>query len=220
MPELLLVNPRRRRRKSKTSSRRRVRARAKSPRRHRRRAVAKISRRRRTVRLSNPRRRRYKRNPSFRGLAGGVVPTLKAGAIGAVGALGTDLAYGYASKWLPTSMQTGMAANAAKLVLAILVGAIGNKVLKGKGKDLAIGAVTVQLHDLAKAQLQAAMPSLPLGQYLPMGAYFGAGTSAMGYRNNVNTPILTTGLGRLGGLGNTNNLMTVSTDGEYNDGIF
>jgi hypothetical protein len=220
MAGLLLVNPKRRsRRKSKVSSHHRRRVRAKvTHRRRKRRAVAVMSnpRRRHRARAHNPR-RRYRRNPSFRGLAGGIVPTLKAGAIGAVGAIGVDLVVGYSAKYLPTSMQSGIALTAAKLLAAILVGSIGNKVLRGKGRELAVGAVTVQLHDLAKAQLMAAMPSLPLGQYQQLGAYFSAGTNAMGYRNNLSTPFITTGLG---GLGNARVLNAENVPGDYNDGIF
>jgi hypothetical protein len=218
MAGLLLVNSRKRqpRRKPKVSSHRRRKVHAKRTYRKRRAVAVMGNPHRRRARAHNPR-RRYHRNPSFRGLAGGVVPTLKAGAVGAVGALGVDLVVGYGAKYLPTSMQSGIALTAAKLVAAILVGTIGNKVLRGKGKELAVGAVTVQLHDLAKAQLMAAMPSLPLGQYQPMGAYFGAGTNAMAYRNNLATPFITTGLG---GLGNVRNFNAENIPGDYNDGIF
>lgn len=221
MASLLLVNPRKRRsrRKAKVSSHRRRRVHAKVSRRRRRKSVAVLSnprRRHRRARAHNPR-RRYRRNPSFRGLAGGVVPTLKAGAIGALGAIGVDLAVGYGAKYLPTSMQSGMALTAAKLLAAILVGTIGNKVLRGKGKELAVGAVTVQLHELAKSQLLSMNPQLPLGRYQSMGAYYNAGTNAMGYRNNLATPFITTGLG---GLGNARVLNAENVPGDYNDGIF
>jgi hypothetical protein len=219
MAELLLVNPRKRR-KAKSSHRRARRARASNPRR-RRRHVARVANprrrhRRHVARMGNPRRRRrYARNPSFRSISSGIAPTLKAGAIGAAGALGLDLLWGYGAKYLPTSLATGMAASAAKLLGSVLIGVIGNKLLRGKGQAMAVGAATVAIHEIAKAQLASAMPSLPLGAYLPMGAYLGIGTNAMGVRNTLATPYMQTGLGALRG-----DFAAHNTPGDFNDGIF
>lgn len=180
MAEILLVNPKRRRRR-KTSARRRRRSttRAAAPRR-RRRARRTVSRRRRNIYL-NPRRRRRsrrvlsrrvrRRNPSLRGSIGGMtsalVPTLKAGFVGATGAIGLDLLWGYTSRFMPAQIAASpLAQYAAKLVGAILVGIIGNKIKPGKGRDLSVGAATVVLHDAIKAQLKSSFPALQLGEYL------------------------------------------------------
>lgn len=186
MAEILLVNPRRR--KKAKRARRKMSAKQRAffgPRRRKRaaRATAAPRRRRRrrstaVARLSNPRRRRSRRsltrmvrrrrsNPSLRGLTGGVMPTLKAGLVGATGALGLDLLWGQAAKFLPSQIAgSALAQYAAKLLGAIAVGFIGGKVLRGKGAALAAGAATVVLHDALKAQIQASFPGVPLGEYL------------------------------------------------------
>lgn len=195
MAELLLVNPRRRRKARKTRSRGRRRMSALQRKyfgggrkRHRRtaaRAVNPRRRRRSRARLSNPHRRsrrsltrsvrRRRRNPSFRGGLSSVqrtaVPMLKAGLIGATGALGLDLLWGYTSKYLPATIAgSPLAQYAAKLLGAVLVGMIGDRVplpmLRGKGRELATGAATVVLHDAMKAQFQATFPTVQLGEYL------------------------------------------------------
>jgi hypothetical protein len=182
MSEILLVNPRRRRKARKMSAkqakyfgkRRRRKSRASvasAPRRRRRRRSTSIvhtnPRRRRRSSLTRSVRRRRHHNPSLRGLAGGAVPMLKAGAIGAAGALGLDVLWGYGKGYLPASIAgSPLAQYAVKLAGALLVGIVGNKVLRGKGRDMAVGATTVVLHDAMKAQLQNAFPTLPLGEYL------------------------------------------------------
>lgn len=184
MAELLLVNPRRRkkggkRRRKMTAKqlkyfgggrKRRSRTRAAAPRRRRRRAVAVLSNPRRRRRRSLTRsfhRRRRRSNPSLRGLTSGTVPMLKAGAVGAAGAIGLDLLWGYGKSMLPASIAgSAIAQYAAKLIGAILVGMIGNQVMRGRGRELAVGATTVVLHDAFKAQLQTTFPTLQLGEYL------------------------------------------------------
>lgn len=188
MAEVLLVNPRRRRRRktrarrrrSTTARRRRRTVSRAAPRRRRRRSRA------RAVIRSNPRRRRSRRsitrsfrrrrrNPSFRGglssVKNSVMPTLKAGFTGALGALGLDLLWGYGKTYLPASIAgSAIAQYAAKLAGAILVGVAANKLplpfISGKGREMAVGAATVVLHDALKAQLQASFPTLQLGEYL------------------------------------------------------
>lgn len=198
MAEILLVNPRRRKRKKarrmsalqrKYFGRKRGRRRSRrsavaaSPaprRRRRRRSHTRVARRRR--RVSNPsyrraRRRitrshrRYRRrsNPSLRGSLGSFMPIAKAGLVGATGAIGLDLLWGYASKYLPEQVAgSALAQYATKLIGAVIIGMVGGKVpfLRGRGRDLAVGASTVVLHDALKAQLSASFPQLQLGEYL------------------------------------------------------
>lgn len=169
MAEIILANPRRRKRR-------------KNPR--RRRAMSALQRKYfgggRRKRHSNPRRRRRhrnpshrhhrarrRRNPSLRGVTGALMPTLKAGAVGAAGAIGLDLLWGYGASYLPASIAgSPIAQYGVKLLGALGVGILGGKVLRGRGRDLAVGATTVVLHDAFKAQLKASFPTLQLGEYL------------------------------------------------------
>jgi hypothetical protein len=177
MAEILLVNPRRRRRrKSASKARRRRRSAPRAVRRRRRRSVARIAKPRRRSRRSLTRSvRRRRRNPSLRGMTAGVVPLLKDGFMGASGALGLDLLWGQGKKFLPASIAgSAIAQYAAKLVGAILIGVIGNKLKPGSGRALSVGAATVVLHDAMKAQVAATFPSLPLGEYLTFAPTVGS----------------------------------------------
>lgn len=115
--------------------------------------------------------RRRKLNPSFRGSLKSIPQTaaglLRAGGVGAVGALGLDMMWGYGKRWLPASVAgSPIAQYAVKLLGAIAVGMVGERVLRGKGRDLAVGATTVVLHDALKAQVAASFPGIQLGEYL------------------------------------------------------
>lgn len=200
MAELLLVNPsKRRRRKRKMSAkqlkyfgggrkkRRRARASAAAPRRRRRRsrAVAVMSnpRRRRSRRSITRGFRRRRRNPSLRGsissIKNSALPLIQDGTIGAVGAIGLDLLWGYGKTYLPATIAgSALAQYAAKLLGAIVVGMVGDKVMRGKGKAMATGAATVVLHDAMKAQLQASFPTLQLGEYLTYAPTVGSARAA------------------------------------------
>lgn len=122
--------------------------------------------------LSNPHRRhrrkhhvRRRRNPSISGIFSGVVPMLKEGALGAVGGIANDVAFGFAKKFLPDALQSGWGRTGAKLGFAALVGFIAGKVLPGKGRALAVGAATVTLHEAATSLMNSQLPSIPLGAY-------------------------------------------------------
>lgn len=186
MAEIMLVgNPRRRgakKRRRKMSALQRKYfggGRASNPKRRKRRkartAVA-VKRRRRSnpsFRRSSVRRRR--RNPSLRGMTTGVAPLLKAGLLGATGAIGLDILWGQASKFMPAQIAgSALAQYAAKLIGAMAVGFLGGKLLRGRGGALAAGAATVVIHDALKAQMQASLPSLPLGEYLTFAPTVGA----------------------------------------------
>lgn len=140
--------------------------------------------------------RRRHRNPSLRGIVGQMVPTIKAGAWGASGAIGLDVLWGLLVGNLPsvaaylTNPYVGFAAKAAG---AVVVGAVGGHVAKGKGRELAVGAMTVVTHDFLKSLLQQMAPtifgtggSLPLGAYLSgpnpdyLGAYLSGAAPIMG----------------------------------------
>lgn len=149
--------------------------------------------RRRKLNPHSRRRHRRHRNPSLRGIAGQMVPTIKAGAWGAAGALGLDVLWGLVVNQLPsvaaylTNPYVGFAAKAAG---SVAVGALGGHLAKGKGRELAVGAMTVVTHDFLKSLLQQMAPtifgtggSLPLGAYLSdggLGAYLSGAAPIVG----------------------------------------
>lgn len=163
MNEILLVNPRRRRKGRKHKARRRGHHRLK---RH-------AARRRRVHRVKA---RRYKRNPSFslRGVTGSFLPVVKSGALGAVGALanGALVAQVANLSFVPDVLKSGYGRKALELGSAVVVGTLGNMVLKGKGNALAVGAATVAMHGLLKDVISTNLPSVApyLGDY-DVGAY-------------------------------------------------
>jgi hypothetical protein len=144
MSEILLVNPRRRR-KHKAK--------------HRRRSSARRSHSR-TV-------KRYRRNPSLRGMGSSYMTILKSGLIGGAGGVGNDILYAFAARYLPLAMTTGIVRHLTKLGMAIAVGSLGGMVLKGKGAQLAAGAAACAIRDAAREQLVVAFPTLPMGDYDP-----------------------------------------------------
>lgn len=181
----------RRRRKSTTSRRRRRSHAVRVTRRRRRRASGGVRRpavgytvgtRRIRRRKLNPHRRRFHRrrhNPSLRGLTGAIMPTFKAGAWGATGGLTLDVLWGLIYPRVAAMGSIGpMLANPyvgffAKGVAAVGAGWLGGKVFRGRGRQLAEGAMTIVVHDFLKSTLMSMMPSvfgtggsLPLGMYL------------------------------------------------------
>jgi len=187
MSEILLVNPRRRRKMSalqrKYFGKRRRRKTGKKVARRRRSAVTvKVNprRRRRSYAVMRHRAYRRKRNPSLRSFTGGIVPTIKSGVVGATGALGLDLLIGFLIGKLPVQLQTGYGLTATKIAGAVGIGMLGNVVMKGKGGDLAKGAMTVVLHNELRKIVQAQFPTLTLGEYFSAGGIVGYGTPEQG----------------------------------------
>jgi hypothetical protein len=170
-----------------------------APRKRRRRArVARVSRKRRggkrhaamgyTVgsrkirrRKLNPHRRhrsRYRRrsNPmSIKGITGQIMPTMKAGAWGAGGALGLDALWGLITTNLPSLtayLTNPYVTFLAKAVAAVGVGTLGGHLARGKGRELAVGAMTVTTHDFLKSVLQSMAPTIfGPGGTVSLGAY-------------------------------------------------
>jgi hypothetical protein len=161
----------------------------------------------RRLKLNPHRRHRYRRrhNPSLRGFTGAIMPTVKAGATGAIGALGLDVLWGFASgnSTLAPYLSNQYVGFAAKAVGAVAVGALGGKVLRGRGRDLAVGAMTVTAHDFLKSLLQGMAPgifgpggSLPLGSYL--SSYLSGSAPLVGTATVPQAYLPFSGLGRLG----------------------
>jgi hypothetical protein len=194
MAELLLVNPRRRKRKP---AKRRSKARSyhirRSARRHnpvrrlkRRKSVRKyVARRahRRPIR-HHRKRRSYRRNPlsmpSFGGIGGTVIDSGK----GALGALANDALMTYIP--LPLSLKTGMLGQLARTAMAFVLG-WGTSMVGGRSLGAAFtrGALTVQIYALAKPMVTQFVPLADgdMGYYNPgtvlsdngMGAYLSGG---------------------------------------------
>jgi hypothetical protein len=190
MAEMLLVNPRRKRRRARkmTALQRRyfgkghgriTRAR-RNPKRRRHAALAvtgsaapKRKYTKRTRSRSYRARRHISRNvASFRGFSprGFLTNSLMPAAVGAGGALGVDLALGYFGSYLPATLQTGLPNAAVKLAGAIGIGMLAGAVAgKRVGEQAMAGAIVVTLYSVIKSQLISVMPALPLHGYSGIG---------------------------------------------------
>ena len=175
MSQLMLVNPRKRRTKRKTA----------------RKTVA-VRRRRSNPVTKLTRRTKYRRNPIPK--MGGVVNTLKDGAIGAVGAVASEIVLSKLP--LPAQMATGNGRVAASALVSIGIGMAVAKFGKNKalGHTMAKGGVTVALHSIIRGAASN-IPGVGLSGYsdgllgmedglLGMGYYDAAPTfdaEGMGY---------------------------------------
>lgn len=142
MAELMLVNPRKRRKsKSKTRARKTLVARASSGVRTKLRSI----------------RRKYRSNP-IGGKVNGALDQFKTGAIGAAGALAVDIAMQKLP--IPDNLKTGQLAPIVKGLVGIGIGMAVSKFGKNRelGKKLAQGAVTVSLYAAGREMLK-----VPLG---------------------------------------------------------
>ena len=187
-----------RRKASSHRRRRRHVVRAAAPRRRRRRHSGGGSRRPavgytqgtkriRRRKLNPMRRHRYRRhrNPSMSmgGIKGSIMPTVKEGFTGAIGALGLDVLWGFAAgnATIGAYVSNQYVGFAAKLLGAVLVGAVGGKVMRGKGRELAVGAATVAEHDFLKSLLQTMAPTIfGAGGSVPLGAYLSGSAPIVG----------------------------------------
>jgi hypothetical protein len=154
------VNPRRRRRRAH-ARRRHV---AVNPRRHYRRhhrKVYAVNRRRRSHRRHAARRYSNPRRMSAR-TSHLVKDLAMPAAIGGLGAVVLDISWGYASPMLPASLQTGMLASLAKVGIVVgLAMAVGKFMpgLRSKAHTAAVGAVTVQAYNFMKGLAQQTIGS-------------------------------------------------------------
>lgn len=182
MPEMLLINPRARRksakkRKAPSAAQRAnrvrfaaaARARANPAKRAKRRVYA---RKRRANPISTTVRRvvrrSYKRrsNPAAR-MGGGLfnlrsyMQPLKDAAIMGAGAVTVDVGFGYINRYLPVSMQavpgTIGAGDAVKAVLTVALGKLLSKPTRGLSQKAAMGSLVVQMRDITLKVLPASM---------------------------------------------------------------
>lgn len=189
--QLLLINPRRRRRRAKSHKR----ARRHVARRHhtrRRRAHTFVAKRRRHVHR-NPRhvRRRRHRNPvAVAGMNGLLMPV----AIGAVGAVGIDILWGYLQSYFGTLFSASPILNVlAKAGVAVAAGyGAGKLVGRQKGRYIMAGALTVYGYELVESLVKQFAPTLPFAG--GMGAYM----KGLGSTNYNPAPYLGGPMGRVG----------------------
>ncbi len=193
---VLLLNPRRRRRGMPAGLKRywasRRRRRLENPRRHRRaRASSSRRSRRRLYVMSNPRRHRrvharrhhsrhryrHLSNPrqiSTRNLMGEYVMPA---AIGAVGAVGLKIGWGYLAPHLPSAVQSGYGAIGAQAAVVLAAGFGLGKALPKHRRGIAlgvVGALTVLAYNVAVQLLSQYAPNLAgISDYTayPLGAY-------------------------------------------------
>lgn len=178
MPDLLLINPRKRRAGGTAKKRRSTRRRRRNPINNIRSAVAN----RRAGRVMNPRRRRRnplafytrrrRRNPiSLGGTARTLMSQVKDALIGAGGAVAIDLAFAKAAGFLPATLQpvkgTVGAGDAVKAIFTVALGKLLAKPTRGLSTKMAMGALTVQAHGIVSAMLPASMQVNGLAYYSP-----------------------------------------------------
>ena len=142
MAQLMLVNPRTRKKVKKNKRRSGMVARV----------SALASRTRSKV-------RRYRRNP-IGGATSNATTQLKNAAIGAAGALAVDVVMSKLP--LPANLSSGMGRTAAQGLVSIGLGMAVAKFGKNKrlGVQLAEGGLTIALHGVMKGALSKSMPSL------------------------------------------------------------
>jgi hypothetical protein len=187
--QLLLINPRGKRRKKRKSHRRMPAALRRywaKHRKHRRRTrnPKRASARRRPAmgyvvgtgrirrRKLNPHRRRHyaryhyrrrrMRNPRLPfGLGGIVKQTVMPAAIGATGAIALDVAYGYVAPHLPPMLQSGFLPLLVKIAGALGIGYAASKILgRERAKAVTLGAVTVVAYGGLKPLIAGMFPTI------------------------------------------------------------
>lgn len=183
MAEMLLINPRRRRKA--TAKRRTTRARRRNP---AMRAVTTAAPRR--ARRRNPvaamkRRVMRRRNPI--GMTSGMMKMIQDAFVGGAGSIAVDLAQGQINKFLPATLQTrpgtvGLG-DGVKAVMTVVLGRALNRTTRGLSMKMASGALTVQSAGIMKTLL-GPMLGAQLGYYTP--GYVTGGSNRVGpIRNGV-----------------------------------
>jgi hypothetical protein len=166
MAEMLLLNPRGRRKARRAAPAKR-RTTAKRRRNPITRAVTVAAPRRRrrnpmTARSHRIVHHRRRRNPISLGRGNvSIVNMLKEALIGGGGAIAVDLAYGQINGMLPTSLQrtpgTAGAGDAVKALLTVLAGKFLGKATRGLSVKAAQGSLIVQAHGLIAGMLPSTM---------------------------------------------------------------
>lgn len=186
MAEMLLINPRKRRRnpaKGRTAAQRRATAKLvamnRSRTRRRRNPVATVAaapmvrRRRMAARRANPAMRTYRRrrNPAMLGGRfglGSIMRSVQDALVQGGGAVAMDLLYGQIAKFLPSTLQRTPGSiglgDATKAVITVFLGHMLKGPTRGLSARAATGALTVQAHGIIAGLLPSTMT---LGYYTP-----------------------------------------------------
>ncbi len=171
-------------------------------------------------RVINDTKRHYYPNPAKRrtkiSLKNVLNQQIKPAAIQAGGAMLLDVGYGYFGHYIPDSMNTGMIKHATKGMIAVALGMIaGNFVNSKLANDLAMGAMTVTIHDAMKEAAGNYMPNIPLGSVdyyspSPVMGYFSP-DQGEGYTQNTGVGYYNsdTGTGFGEGVGETFDTSTI-----------
>ncbi|MHB8674554.1 MAG: hypothetical protein ACYDAK_12880 [Candidatus Limnocylindrales bacterium] len=175
---------------------------ARNPR--RRRAVARVVHHTRVVRRSAKRRsvrRSARRGMSLGGMKAGAFALLKAGAIGAGGALTVDVAMGFVNGYLPATMNTKLNADgsvnylnyAVKGALAIGLAHFGKRVVSAETANrMATGSFTVMAYEILRPLAVSVMPAtMNLGYFAPgkrLAAYANTQPGALRLGKYANVP--------------------------------
>lgn len=130
-----------------------------------------------TARKAHHARRRTRRNPANLNLRG-ITAQLKIAALGAAGALASDVAFGFAAPYLPAMVSSPISATgginyayyAAKGAMNIGLGLLLNKVSRSNAAQMTHGALTVTMSDAFRQFARANVPSLALGAYVSGGS--------------------------------------------------
>lgn len=176
MATTLLLNPRKRRakkRKAPSAAQRRARAafaararaRRSNPAPKRRRARRAVARRSNPIMSSYRRSSRRRRNPSGRSIGGGLtnfrsyLGPIKDAAVMGVGAVGMDVLYAYVQGYLPAMLRrvpgkVGVG-DVAKMLLTVAFGKLLAKPTRGLSSKAAMGAMVVQMRDIALSFMPA-----------------------------------------------------------------
>jgi len=165
MAEMLLINPKKRRRNP--AAKRRV-VRRKNPVtamvRRRRNPLAAMRRRRNPLAAArrNPlaRMRRRMRNP-IGGVMGNYMTQIREAVIGGAGALGMDLVYGQINSFLPAALKRVPgsigAGDAVKAVITVALGGLLSKPTRGLSDKAAKASLTIQAYDIMKSFVPSGM---------------------------------------------------------------
>jgi len=183
MAEMLLINPRRRRktRRANPIAKRRVR---------RRNPLAAVARRRRRnpmpmVRRRNPiglaRRRVMRRRNPIGGMGTGMLmAAIREAFVGGAGSIAVDLAMGQINKFLPATLQSNPmasgigAGDAVKAIITVTLGHLLARPTRGLSRKMAMGALTVQSANIMRKVLP--LGSMPLGYASPARIVRGTNT--------------------------------------------
>jgi hypothetical protein len=181
MAEMLLINPksrgRRKARRSNPIGARKARRTSARRRRNPIGAVARYARRRNPIGMMKRRVMRRRRNPIGMGGRLGmssVIGMVREGLMSGVGAVAFGVVHGQIAKFLPAALRVVPgrigAGDAVKALITVVLGQALSGVTRGFSKKAAAASLTVQMHDLVKGFVPAA---LPLGYASPAGIAMG-----------------------------------------------